>query len=105
MIKNNVFAAIGDPNRRKILLLLSSGTLTINSLAGKFTISRPAVSKHLKMLEAARLISITDKGRERLCALDKDGFLEIKNWLTFYEQFWNSKLHKLGNLLDSRTKK
>lgn len=102
--KPDVFAAIGDHNRREILFYLTAGDLSVNSLAGKFKISRPAVSKHLKLLEAAGLISVTDKGRERICALDEKGFSEIKDWLSFYDKFWTKKLTSLENLLKERTK-
>ncbi len=98
--KPDVFAAIGDPTRRQILLLLTAGTLSINSLAQNFDISRPAVSKHIKVLEQAGLVAINDSGRERFCILASTGFEEIRDWLAFYEQFWNNKLAKLGEVLD-----
>lgn len=102
--KPDVFAAIGDPTRRHILFLLTTGALSVNMLAQNFDISRPAVSKHIKMLEETGLITIEDAGRERLCALNAVGFREVHDWLTFYEQFWNSKLKKLGDLLNKKGK-
>lgn len=100
--KPDVFAAIGDPTRRQILLLLTAGTLSINMLLENFDISRPAVSKHIKVLETVGLITIENAGRERYCQLNASGFQEIRDWLTFYEQFWNSKLKKLGDLLNKK---
>jgi DNA-binding transcriptional ArsR family regulator len=96
----DVFAAIGDPTRRQILMLLTAGALSINTLAENFNISRPAVSKHIKLLQQTGLIAINDIGRERFCTLDATGFNEIRDWLEFYEQFWNNKLTKLGQILD-----
>ncbi len=98
--KPDVFAAIGDPTRRQILMLLTTGALSINMLAANFDISRPAVSKHIKVLEQAGLVAITDEGRERFCTLEATGFREIHDWLQFYEQFWKKKLTRLGEVLD-----
>ena len=98
--KPDVFAAIGDPTRRQILLLLTSGAMSVNMLAANFDMSRPAVSKHIKTLEQTKLISITDSGRERYCTLNPNGFSEVRDWLEFYEQFWKQKLKNLGELLN-----
>jgi DNA-binding transcriptional ArsR family regulator len=103
--ETNVFMAIADPTRRAILTLLTGGAMTVNALAGNFDISRPAVSKHIKILEEANLVHIDESGRERHCTLNREGFEEIKDWLAFYEVFWKSKLAKLGELLDERARK
>jgi DNA-binding transcriptional ArsR family regulator len=103
--KYDVFAAIGDPTRRQILFLLTTGALSINVIADNFEISRPAVSKHVKMLHGAGLIAIEENGRERYCALNPTGFNEIRDWLGFYEQFWGDKLSKLGEVMDEYAKK
>ena len=100
----DTFQAIADPSRREILMMLTKDKLSINSLAGNFDMSRPAVSKHVKVLYEAGLIIITDKGRERYCELKPDGFDEIKNWISFFEQFWREKLQNLENLLNQQTK-
>ncbi|MES2680857.1 MAG: metalloregulator ArsR/SmtB family transcription factor [Bacteroidota bacterium] len=97
--KTDVFTAIGDPTRRKILLLLTAGSLSINMLADNFTVSRPAVSKHIKALQEAGLIAIEENGRERYCSLDAAGFSEIRNWLDFYENFWAQRMDRFGSLL------
>jgi len=96
----DAFQVIGDPSRRKMLLLLCEDRLTINSLADHFEMSRPAVSKHLKILNNAGFISIEDSGRERYCSLKKDGFEELKTWISYFDQFWNSKLKNLESLMD-----
>lgn len=100
----DVFQAIGDPNRRYILELLSKESLPINSLAENFDMSRPAVSKHIKILCDAGFISIEDVGRERYCALNKEGFNEIQKWINYFDKFWITKLKKLETLLDNKSK-
>ena len=98
----DVFQVIGDPSRRQMLMLLSKDSLTINNLADNFDMSRPAVSKHVKILYNAGFISIKDIGRERYCTLKKDGFDELQNWIKYFDQFWGSKLKDLENLLNSK---
>ena len=98
----DVFQVIGDPSRRQMLMLLSKDSLTINNLADNFDMSRPAVSKHVKILHNAGFISIKDMGRERYCTLKKDGFEELQNWIAYFDKFWGSKLKNLENLLNSK---
>lgn len=98
----DVFQVVGDPSRRKMLMLLFAGSLTINNLAENFDMSRPAVSKHIKILEKAGFISIEDIGRERYCSLKKDGFEELQAWISYFDVFWTSKLKKLENLLNNK---
>ncbi|AYD48890.1 ArsR/SmtB family transcription factor [Arachidicoccus soli] len=98
--KLDIFQVIGDPSRRKMLMLLSAASLSINSLAYNFDMSRPAVSKHIKILETAGFISIEEIGRERFCSLKKEGFEELRAWLNYFDQFWDSKLKSLENLLN-----
>lgn len=98
----DVFQVIGDPSRRKMLTLLFAGSMTISNLAENFDMSRPAVSKHVKILETAGFISISDVGRERYCTLKKDGFDELKAWISYFDEFWNSRLRKLEDLLNGQ---
>src|SRR5258708_33181730 len=100
----NAFQAIADPSRRQILLMLSRDNMTINSLAENFDMSRPAVSKHVKMLYNAGFISITDIGRERYCTLKQDGFSELQDWINFFANFWKKKLQKLEDILNNKSK-
>jgi DNA-binding transcriptional ArsR family regulator len=95
------FQVIADPSRREILMLLSKDSLTINSLAENFNMSRPAVSKHIKILYNAGFIAIEDIGRERHCTLKQDGFNELNNWVAYFDEFWTSKLKKLEMLLNN----
>ena len=98
----DAFQVIGDPSRRKMLMLLSADSLTINSLADHFDMSRPAVSKHIKILHSTGFISIKDIGRERYCTLKKDGFEELQSWISHFDKFWTSKLKKLETLLNKK---
>ena len=97
----DIFGAIADPNRRKILLLLSAGILTVSALAEQFEVSRPAISKHIKVLEENNLVSIEDQGRERYCTLQHQGFKELYDWMKFYETFWSEKFNNLDNYINN----
>ena len=99
----DLFQAIADPSRRKMLTLLSKDSLTINSLAENFDMSRPAVSKHIKILYGAGFISIKDIGRERYCTLKKEGFEELQSWISHFDKFWLSKLKKLETILNNKS--
>ena len=96
----DTFQVIADPNRRQILQLLSKDSLTINSIAKNFDMSRPAVSKHVKLLYGAGFISIQNIGRERYCILKQDGFDELQGWIDHFDKFWLGKLKKLETLLN-----
>lgn len=100
----DAFQVIADPSRRQILQLLTQNSLTINSLVENFEMSRPAVSKHIKILSSAGFISIEDVGRERRCTLKQDGFNELQNWINYFDKFWIAKLNKLETLLNQQTK-
>jgi DNA-binding transcriptional ArsR family regulator len=76
--------------------------MTINKLAGNFDMSRPAVSKHIKIMQHAGFISIRDIGRERYCTLKKNGFDELQDWISYFDKFWLSKLKKLESLLNEK---
>jgi DNA-binding transcriptional ArsR family regulator len=85
--------------------MLSKRSLTINSLADNFEMSRPAVSKHIKILDSAGFISIQDIGRERYCILKQDVFNELQEWIDYFDTFWNTKLKKLEALLNTKMNK
>ncbi|MFK8038328.1 MAG: ArsR/SmtB family transcription factor [Crocinitomicaceae bacterium] len=100
----DAFQVIADPSRRQILQLLTEDTLNINTLAENFEMSRPAVSKHVKILQSAGFISIKEIGRERHCVLKQDGFKELRNWINHFDQFWLNKLKNLEQLLNEKNK-
>lgn len=99
----DTFQAIADPSRRQILQLLCRDSLTINSIAENFEMSRPAVSKHIKILSDAGFISIQNIGRERYCILNPNGFDELQEWISYFDKFWTSKLKKLEMLLNDKS--
>jgi DNA-binding transcriptional ArsR family regulator len=100
----DAFQVMADPNRRQIMMLLSKDSMTINALAGNFDMSRPAVSKHIRIMEEAGFISIKDIGRERCCTLKQEGFEEVQEFIRFFDKFWLGKLKKLETLLNNKSK-
>ena len=98
----DAFQVIADPSRRQMMMLLSKDSMTINRLAENFDMSRPAVSKHIKIMYNAGFISITDIGRERYCTLKQDGFNELQNFIDYFDKFWASKLKKLETILNNK---
>lgn len=100
----DAFQVIADPSRRKMLMMLSKDSMTINSIAENFDMSRPAVSKHVKILYSAGFISITGIGRERHCILKQDGFSELQDFINYFDNFWTGKLKKLETLLNNKAK-
>lgn len=101
------FAALADPTRRAILVRLSKGEASVSELAKPFMaeMSPPAITKHLKVLEKAGLIS---KGREaqwRPCKLNGEGLKEVSKWLEHYRQFWEESFDRLDDYLKTMTKK
>lgn len=98
----DVFQVIADPSRRQILQLLTKDSYNINSISENFAMSRPAVSKHIKVLHIAGFISIQEIGRERYCTLSKEGFTEIRNWIDHFDKFWNNKLKNLETVLNHK---
>jgi DNA-binding transcriptional ArsR family regulator len=101
----DAFQVIADPGRRQMLKLLSKNSMTINALAENFDMSRPAVSKHVKIMYNAGFISITDIGRERYCTLKHDGFDEVQDFINYFDKFWTGKLKKLETILNHKAKK
>lgn len=102
---DDCFQALSDPNRREILLLLAKEKQSINAIAENFNISRPAVSKHIKVLEQAGFITIREQGRERCCELDHGGFEEIQAWIGYFEAYWHAKMQSLENYLKNKKSK
>src|SRR5476651_220784 len=100
----DVFQVIADPSRREMMQLLSKDSMTINALAENFTMSRPAVSKHIKIMYNAGFISIKDIGRERHCTLKQDGFHKLQEFINYFDKFWSGRLKKLETLLNNKTK-
>ncbi|AXT54963.1 winged helix-turn-helix transcriptional regulator [Aquimarina sp. MMG015] len=105
-MRRDVFQAIADPVRRDIISLLAEQTLSINSIAEKFDISRPAISKHIKILEECGIISINKKGRERYCLIQPKNLVPAFLWIDQYKNLWEEKLDSFEeylNKLQSKT--
>ena len=100
LARRDVFQAIADPNRRAIISLLSQKKLTLNGVAEHFKISRPAISKHVKLLEECGLINIEQKGRERFCEVKLEKLNEVSDWIEQYRQFWETRLDALEVYLE-----
>ncbi len=99
-MRRDVFQAIADPNRRAIISLLAEQKkLTLNGVADKFKISRPAVSKHIKILAECGLVVTTQEGREKYCEVKLDKLNEVADWIEQYKKFWEEKLDALDEYL------
>ena len=90
-----IFAALADPTRRAILARLSEGDATVSELAEPFTISLPAISRHLKVLENAGLISRTKNAQWRSSSLEAEPLREATEWMERYRVFWDVNLDRL----------
>ncbi|MEO3430583.1 metalloregulator ArsR/SmtB family transcription factor [Pelagibius sp. CAU 1746] len=97
---SQTFAALADPTRRAILARLCSGEATVSELAEPFDMSLPAVSKHLKVLERAGLISRGREAQWRPCHLEAGPLKDASGWLERYRQFWEQSLDRLESYLD-----
>src|SRR5438132_14244588 len=93
------FAALADPTRRAILTRLASGEASVMELAEPFAMSQPAISKHLKVLERAGLISRGRDAQRRPCRIDAKPLAEADEWLERYRQFWEGNFQRLDSLL------
>lgn len=91
-MRRDVFQAIADPVRREIIDLLSVKTLTVNEVAEKFEISRPAISKHLKILDECGVVSIETKGRERFCQINNENLIPAFLWIEKFNRDWMDRI-------------
>ena len=96
----DVFAAIGDPTRRKLLDMLSAQSLAAGEIAMRFEVSRPAISQHLRILRRAKLVAVQKRGREHIYRVDPEPLREVYDWVEHYTEFWNGKMGALGEYLD-----
>ena len=99
---DRVFQALSDTTRRNILMQIREQDQTVNNIASQFQISLPAVSKHLKVLERAGLISRKKDGRKRLCHAEPELLTESLAWLNFYQSFWNDRLDNLKTFIEQK---
>jgi DNA-binding transcriptional ArsR family regulator len=102
-MRRDVFQAIADPTRREILNLVAHQSLNLNAVADQFDISRPAISKHIKILTECGLITIKQQGRERYCEARLQQLNEVSEWIEQYRVFWTKKLDALEQFLKTNT--
>ena len=93
----DVFRAIADPNRRRIIAALAEGPMAVHEISDRFPISRPAISKHLRLLGEAGLVAHRPRGKENVYALDPAPFGEIADWLSHY---WSGRLQLLKRIAE-----
>ena len=104
-MRRDVFQAIADPTRREIINMLSHRSLNLNSVADQFTVSRPAISKHIKILTECGLVVIKQQGRERYCEAKLDKLNDVSEWVEQYRKFWTARLDSLEEYLNEIQKK
>lgn len=100
-MRRDIFQAIADPVRRDIINLLANDTLTVNSIADNFSISRPAISKHLKILQECGVVAIRKEGRLRYCDIQPAQLSEVSDWIEQYRSLWEAKLDSFETYLNT----
>jgi DNA-binding transcriptional ArsR family regulator len=98
--RDAAFRAIADPTRREILSILRGGQQTVGAIAENFRMSRPAISKHLRLLRSAGLVVTRKEGTSRHCGLNAKPLRVINDWLQDYEVFWSDTLHGLKGYVE-----
>jgi DNA-binding transcriptional ArsR family regulator len=100
-MRRDVFQAIADPTRREIINLLARQSLNLNAVADQFDVSRPAISKHIKILNECGLVAIVQKGRSRFCEARLDKLSEVNEWVAQYREFWTARFDALDAFLET----
>jgi DNA-binding transcriptional ArsR family regulator len=99
-MRRDVFQAIADPTRRAILNLLAEQPLTLNGIAEHFDVSRPAISKHVKILVECGVVVVRQQGRERYCEVRVDKLNEVTDWVEQYRAAWEQRFDRLEEFLN-----
>ena len=102
---STIFAALADPTRRAILARLAAGEASVAELAEPFALTQPAISKHLKVLERAGLITRGHRAQYRPCALDPRPLAEVSTWAEQYRSIWETRFDQMGHYLSQLTAK
>ena len=97
-----VFRAIADPTRREILGMLRGRPYSVGEIAANFRTSRPAISKHLRMLRAVGLVATTQRGTARICALNAQPLRAVSDWISDYEAYWSKTLQSLKRYVEDK---
>lgn len=98
---SSAFAVLAEPNRRRILQVLRSGERPVNDLVDELSMAQPAVSKHLRVLRDARLVTVRQEAQQRIYRLQPEPLVEIDDWLTPFRAAWARRLDALEARLDS----
>ncbi|MCE7995471.1 MAG: helix-turn-helix transcriptional regulator [Roseivirga sp.] len=98
-MRRDVFQAIADPTRRQIINMVAHKSLNLNSVAEQFEVSRPAISKHIKILTECGLVVINQKGRERFCEAKVEKLTEVSDWVEQFREMWEAKFDSLDKYL------
>ncbi len=105
--EQTIFKALADPVRRKIFhkLMLAGAALSLTQISEHFDMTRQGVTKHVRLLQEAGLVDIKSIGRERFCEPDATPLEKIKDWLSVYDRFWDTRLGKLNQYLDTKNQR
>ena len=103
-MRRDVFQAIADPTRREIIQIVAKKNINLNAVADHFDISRPAISKHIKILSECGLIVMRKEGRDRYCEANLVKLNEVSEWVDRYQVFWEGKLKALEQHLEFKKK-
>jgi DNA-binding transcriptional ArsR family regulator len=98
-----VFKAIADPTRRQILGLLRGGERTVGDVAANFRTSRPAISRHIRLLRRAGLVATRKRGPARICLLNAAPLRVVNRWLSDYREFWDENLRRLKKFVEENS--
>lgn len=98
-MRRDVFQAIADPTRREIIGMLAQKQMNLNAVAENFKISRPAISKHIKILTECGLITIKNEGRERICEARLEPLKEVNDWAGEFVKIWETRFNRLNEYL------
>ena len=101
-MRRDVFQAIADPTRRQIIQLISRQSLNLNAVAEKFEVSRPAISRHIRILTECGLIRIRQEGRERYCEANLRSLVQVSDWVEPFHIFWTKKMDALEAYLSRK---
>ncbi len=99
-MRRDVFQAIADPVRREIIELLAKEKLTVNAVAERFDISRPAISKHIRILNECRIVEVHQVGRERFCSIEAKSLIPAFLWIDQYRTLWEQRLDQFEAYLN-----
>ena len=104
-MRRDVFQAIADPTRSEIINMIAHHSLNLNAVAEKFHQSRPAISKHIKILTECGLITIEQQGRERHCSIQPKKLEEVTAWVNSFKKIWDSRFDQLDKVLSKKKSK